>query len=807
MGMLKNYLKIALRNLERHKFYSIANVLGLAIGLGAFLLILLFVRWELSFENTHSKKERIYRVLTIDRALGTHEQRVGITIPPLGPLLPSSFPEIQSSLRLSGGGKTLFKYREQPSVYARQLRSADPNFFEFFDFPLLEGDPQKALSQPFQVVLTETLARKIFGDTSAMGKVVETGFGKSVKVTGIMKDLPANSHLDFDGLLSLATSASLAKENRPKDSKQPIWLENWQMIAMPTYILLKPGTEPGDLDRRITQLCRKNGVKENFDITLQGLKDVHLRGTDVIFESATNKGDVKILYIFGAIALLIILIAIINYINLSTAQSTQRAKEVGMRKVVGSLRGQIQRQFLVESILISLFAVILALPLVRFTLPWLNQMIGGEITLDSLTHPVMMVGLLMMVGCIGVLAGVYPAFVLSQFKPVSVLKGHFKSSRVGVMMRKGLVVFQFTLSIALIVATLLVDKQMRYIQQKDLGYNREQVMVFDMADNEQAKSMETFRQQLLGSSMFVQVGVSTHVPGRTFGRTGVKPEGTSDKDIYIWSSMAVSPEILPTLGMKIVSGRNFDRIITTDPKEAVLINEAAARHLDWTQPLGKKLYFGPDRKKVFSVVGVVKDFHFITLHQPIEPVVVFMLDKNPGNLVAARVQPGQVDRGVEFAKKCWTQVFPNHPFAFTFLDDEFHTIYTRDMNTHTIIRVLSILAIFIACLGLFSLSSYTITMRTKEIGVRKVLGASAFTLIRQLVMEFVQLVIWANFIAWPLAWYASTQWLRTFAYRTAIDWQLFFLAGILGIFIAVLTVLTQAWLAANTNPAQALSYE
>lgn len=805
--MFKNYFKIFIRNISRFKLYSIINIGGLAVGMAACILILLFIQRELSFENMHSKADRIYRVLTIDKALGTHNQRVGITMPALGPALPEAFPEVEATLRLTGGGRTLLRYQDRPAVYAEQMRSADANFFDFFDFPLLQGDPATALAEPYCIILTETLAKQIFGDEDPMGKTVRTGNGNDLKVTGILKDLPDNTHLEFDALGSIATVAAIARANQPPNSTQPVWVELWQLIAMPTYARFAEGASVEGFAEKFTKLSRDNGVSENFEITLQPLLDVHLHSTDVIFDPVSNKGNINNIYIFSAIALLILLIAAVNYMNLSTARSTERAREVGMRKVVGSRRAQLLGQFIGESLLTTFVALLLALPLASLALPWLNNLTVSQMVMDLAGNPLLVVFLVAMLIAVGVLAGLYPAFVLAGFKPVTVLKGSFKSGSKGIILRRALVVIQFTLSIALIGVTAIIQKQLHYVQSKDLGYNREQVLIFDMYDQTMGQNLETFRTELLQHSAFVSAAASGNVPGRTFGRTRVRPEGVSDEDIWIWSVFAAAPETLPTLGMEIASGRNFSREMATDTAGVVLMNETAARQLHWENPLGKRLYFGQQDSTGVEVIGVVKDFHFAGLHQNIEPVVIFPLSNFPGNLVAARIQPGRIPEAMEIAEKAWQKVYPDHPFNFGFLDDEFDNLYRSDMNTGKIVNIFSALAILIACLGLFGLASHSTAQRIKEIGVRKVLGASTGTIIRLLVTDFVRWVVLANLFAWPIAWLAASRWLEGFAYRINVDPLLFLIASLAALLIAVITVISQSWRAALINPARALRYE
>ncbi|MCX6640242.1 MAG: ABC transporter permease [bacterium] len=805
--MFANYLKIALRNLLRHKGYSIINIAGLAIGMAACLLIVLYIQRELSFENMNPKADRIYRVLTIDKALGTNNQRVGITMPALGPAVPPAFPDVEASLRVTGSAKTLLTYGDRPSVYAENLRMADSNFFDFFNFPMLQGDPATALKEPFALVLTAKLARQIFGEEDALGKTIKTGNGNDVKVTGVLKDLPDNIHFDFDALGSIATLKSLLNANRPPNSTRPIWIEQWQLIAMPTYLMFREGSSVSGYDQKLTKFCRENGVGENFEITLQPLLGAHLRSKDVIMDYVANKGDVNNVYTFAAIAVLILLIAVINYMNLSTARGAERAKEVGIRKVVGSLRSQLIVQFLGESLLITLVALLLAEPLAYTTLPWLNGLIGAHLTFNLAHNALLLACVILLLFIVGIVSGLYPAFVLTGFKPVTVLKGSFKTGQKGTKLRKGLVVFQFALSIALITMAAVIQRQIYYVQHKDLGYNRDQVLVFDMFDRSMGANLATFREELSKQSSFVSLAEGFDVPGRGFGRTRVRPEGVADENIWIWSSMTVSPEVLPTLGMEIAQGRNFNREMATDTNGVVLINETAARALGWENPLSKRLYFGQSDSIGTQVIGVVKDFHFTALHQKIEPVVIFPLGNTPGGLLMARIQGGRIAEALESAQQKWKEIFPGHPFSYSFLDDEFNATYRQDINTGKIVNTFTILAIFIACLGLFGLASYSTAQRNKEIGVRKVMGASIGTIVRLLVLDFLRWVVIANLIAWPLALYIASKWLDGFAYRTTLSVWSFLAAGTMALFIALITVSFQAVNAATTNPVKSLRYE
>ncbi|MCB0307240.1 MAG: FtsX-like permease family protein, partial [Calditrichaeota bacterium] len=503
----------------------------------------------------------------------------------------------------------------------------------------------------------------------------------------------------------------------------------------------------------------------------------------------------------------ILVIAAVNYMNLSTARSTERAKEVGLRKVVGSRRAQLIGQFLGESLLITLLALLLALPLTWLALPFLNNLAGSALVFNPVGNVPLLLFLVSMLVMVGVLAGLYPAFVLAGFTPVTVLKGSFKTGKKGTALRIGLVVFQFALSIALIGVTLIIQQQLNYVQHKDLGYHKEQVLIFDMFDQNMGQNLETFRTELLQHSAFADAATASNVPGRTFGRTRVRPEGVSDEDIWIWSVFSVSPEALPALGMEMALGRNFSREMATDTSGAVLVNETAMRQLGWDDPLNKRLYFGQQDSVGTGIIGVVKDFHFAGMHQNIEPVVIFPLNSSPGNLLAARIQPGRIPEAMEIAQAAWRDVYPDYPFNYSFLDEEFADLYRRDLNTGKIVNIFSALAILIACLGLFGLASHSITQRFKEIGVRKVMGASAGSIVRLLVLDFVRWVALANLFAWPLIWFGASKWLESFAYRIDIAPLPFLIASLAALAVAIITVISQSWRAALINPARALRYE
>lgn len=805
--MLSNHIKIFWRNIRRQPSYAFINIFGLAAGMAACMLILLFINRETSFEDMHGEADNVFRVLTIDKALGTNNQRVGITQPGVGANLADAFPEIEATLRLTFASQTLLRRGDETPIYAERLRNADVDFFDFFDFPLVSGDVNTALREPFSLILTKSLASSLFGDDDPLGQELLDGSGTAFTVTGVLRDLPSNTHLDFDALGTIETVAAQARASQPEGSTNPIWIESWNMVAMPTYARFVPGANLADIDARVTQFTRDNGVPENFEITLQPLNEVHLGSTDVIFDPVQNKGDQSTVVVFSAIALLILLIAVVNYLNLSTARSTDRAREVGMRKVAGSTQSQLVKQFLSESVLTAFAGLMVATGLAWVSLPMLNEITGSDLSING-SNIVLIGGFsLILVVVVGVLAGLYPAFALAQFKPISVLKGSFKTSRAGQRIRVGLVVFQFALSIALIGATGMVQKQLDYIQNRDMGYDREQLLVFDMVDQAMSADQQLFLDELANHTAFSDASTTGGLPGRTMGRTRVRPEGVSDDDIWIWSVMQAAPETLPALGIDIAMGRNFDRERPADANGVVLINETAVELLGWDNPLERRMYQGPQDSVGAQILGVISDFNFAGIHQNIEPLIVMPLATNPGRSVVARVQAGRISDGIAAAEAAWLSIYPDYPYTFSFLDEEFQQIYSRDQATGTVVNIFSTLAILIACLGLFGLASYSTNQRIKEIGVRKVLGASSQSVMKLLVVDFARWVLIANVVGWPLAWIASSKWLETFAYSVEVDPLMLVKASLIALVIAVATVLSQTWSASTMNPASALRHE
>jgi len=801
-----SFLKLALRHFQKNKSVTFINITGFSLGLAASLIILIFVRFEYSHENMHPDLDRIYRVLTIDAAFGTNSQRVGITIPPLGPVIPDNFPEVESTIRIAGGNKVLLSYQGETGVFAEEIRSTDANFFDFFGYKLLEGNPKTALTEPFSLVLTEKLSKKIFSTESALGKVLITGDSTAFTVTGIMQDMPPNTHLTLDALQSISTDRAQAIQFAIPGSNQPIWLENWNMIAMPTYLKLKNQSLPADLNKRLTDFIYANNVSPNFSITLQPLKDVHLRSTDIIFDTVVNKGDINNIYIFTVIALFILFIASVNYMNLSTVKSMQWAKEVGIRKVSGSTRIELIRQFIGESIMISFISLVFAIVLSEVAQVVLLRYAGINLPFSLFSDIFSLIIIFLMIFIIGFFSGIYPALILSSFNPSKVLKGSISSGKSGENIRRLLVVLQFAISIGLIGATLFVTDQLNYMKNRDIGYNREQVIIFDMLDQKMMNNITLFRDKLTEQSEFVKVGTAGNIPGRTFGRRFIVPDSANADDQWVVNAVGMSREAMEVLEMKITAGDPFPPFTDQQPNEAI-INETAVKAFGWGKPLERKIGRGVGDTLGTPVRAIVKDFNFIEMRQKIEPVIIYPLIGWNGNIVIAKTNEGSLESAMEKAKQVWNQVYPDYPFSYTFMDTEFEALYKRDRVTGTIIQLFSLFGIFVACLGLFGLVSYTINLRKKEIAIRKALGAGTVEIINLMAFDFLRWVVLSNVLALPIVYYSMKKWLQNFAYQTELNlWNLLF-AGLITFVIAALTISYNIYRAAETNPAEVMRYE
>lgn len=811
--MLKNYFKIAWRNLVRNRVFSAINIAGLAIGLASCMLISLYVIDELSFDRFHEKANRIVRATFKGTMQGgiINESHV---MPPTAAALKADYPEVLESTRLRQGGKPLVLLNNK--LYNdEKLAFVDSNFFSVFTLPFVEGNPKTALLEPNTIILSETTARKYFGEADAIGKIVTfKDWNKTFRVTGVMKDIPSNSHFRFDLLGSMAT-VDEAKAN------------SWMTSEFFTYLVLPEGYDykkleaklPATIDKYISpQLKQSMGVTmaefrkqgNNLELKLQPLTDIHLH-SDFQYDLDVN-GDVTYVYIFGAVAVMMLLIACINFMNLSTAGSSKRAREVGVRKVMGSEKSELVGQFLTESILLTSLALVLAILLSIIALPVFNELSGKNLSLQWDAVPGLIPALIGFGLFVGIFAGSYPAFFLSSFKPITVLKGgasviKFSSSGKSFNLRSGLVVFQFFMSIILIVGTTVVFQQLQFIRNKKLGYNKDQVIVIPTWSL--GKNMEAFRDGLLHDSRIENVSLSGYVPAGPSDNNNftVNPDGKTDQMVKTLR-YEVDYNYLATLGMEIARGRNFSKEYGTD-STGIIINETAVKTFGWTpeNAMDRTITRNDNQgnKATYHVIGIVKDFHFRSMHERIGPLVMTL--NNGWGWMMVKTRSAEVSGLLATMKKSWDGFHSDMPFSYTFLDERFNETYKAEQKTGQILGTFSGLTIFVACLGLFGLATFTAEQRTKEIGVRKVLGASVAGIIALLSKDFLKLVIIALLIATPAAWWLMDRWLEEFAYKIDVTWWMFALAGALSVLVALCTISYQSVKAALMNPVESLRSE
>jgi putative ABC transport system permease protein len=806
--MIRNYLKIAFRNLGKYKFISFINLFGLTIGLTCCLLILTYITNELSYDRYNKNAENIYRVTrSWNDASGEQNLHLGTIAPPFGPLLKNDFPDIKNITVLLSSGTTTFRYEEK-RFNERNGYFADPELFKVFDVKVLRGNPHKALNEPYTVMLSEELAEKYFGKEDPLNKVIRADNQFQLKVTGIFRKFPPNAHLHPTHLISFATlkdTLVYGEENLRT---------NFGNNSFFTYLLLPERYPVKQLESQFPAFIDKHmpvggsGNKESkfTALSLQKLTDIHLK-SHLDFEAEEN-GDIKRVYIFSAIALFILLIASINYMNLSTARSALRAREIGVRKVVGAQKQTLIAQFLTESVLLSWIAILLSLLLTWLSLPWLNRLSGQELSLNILYSWPVLTALLVAPFIVGIVSGIYPALFLSSFKPIHVLKGLVQTGGGSVSFRKVLVVTQFSISIILIISTVIVFKQLNYMQQKSLGYERNHMITlpYNTALN---TPFETFRTQLLQNSGIKEVARSSRIPtGRLLDTQGAFTlSGDSMQPVTVAiKNVLVDHYFIPAYNIKILAGRNFSTEFTSDTT-AFVLNQAAVTAIGWKEPqeaVGKPFRYGNTNGKI---IGVINDIHFESLHEKMVPLI-FVLPRGPFySNISVRVAGSHVKPALAVLEKTWQQFMPETPFEYNFLDENFDRLYQSEQRQGAIFTVFACIAIFIACLGLFGLSAFTITQRIKEIGIRKVLGATVGSIVSLLSKDFLKLVVIAAIIAFPIAWMVMRQWLEDFAYRIDIPWWAFVAAGLIAAIVAFATISLQAVKAAVSNPVKNLRTE
>ncbi|HEV2480545.1 MAG TPA: ABC transporter permease [Puia sp.] len=808
--MLRNYFKTAFRNLWKSKGFSAINIIGLAIGLSTCLLILIFVMDELGYDRYNAKADRIYR-LDGDIKFGGNHFILAVAPAPAGPAIRRDYPEVESEVRFRMQGGRLVRKGNQ-NIQEDAVIYADSTLFDVFTLPMIAGDPHTALVDAHSVVITERMAKKYFDAVDVVGRTLMINDTIPYKVTGVIKDIPVQSHFHYDFFLSMS-ELDEAKRN-----------EEWLSNNFNTYIVLRKGTDPKKFEAKLGQLIYKYIAPLLRQAVNQSVEDFFKAGNSVSFSLTpltaihlhSNKtaeldanGNIQYVYIFTAVALFILLIACVNFMNLSTARSSNRAKEVGIRKVLGSLRGNLVSQFMIESILLSFISMLLALGLAYLLLPVFNQLSGKQMVIGLFSRTWLVPAMLALVVIVGILAGSYPAFYLSAFRPIAVLKGNVAAGFKTGWLRNSLVVFQFGISIFLLVGTAVIYRQLSYIHSRALGFNREQVLIVDNTWH-LGNGIRAFKERLLklpGVEGATMTGFLPTSDNRNDDAIFLSPDLDTKKAISM-QTWPIDENYIQVLGMKMAAGRNFSTAFPTD-SNAAIVNEAAVRLMQGADPLRQDLYELEDlqTKKLdrYHVIGVVKDFNFNSLREVVTPMVLF-LRENHGQ-IALRVSPENVHRLVGQIGEIWREMAPSQPFSYLFMDDAFNNIYRTEQRMGGISLSFSLLAIFIACLGLFGLAAYAAEQRTREIGIRKVLGASVSGIVRLLSRDFLRLVVVSALIAFPLAWWAMHHWLQDFAYRITIGWEVFAAAGVAAVGIALLTVSFQAVRAALANPVESLRSE
>jgi putative ABC transport system permease protein len=818
--MIQNYIKTALRSIFRNKLTAFINIAGLALAIAAALLIYLFVSNEVSYDQQHANADNIYRVTrNFKSPEGVSTLHLSSVAPPIGPLLKNDFGEIQVMARTLHNNVVLSieENGERKKIsQEKELFMVEPDLFRIFDFSVVAGHAATALERPFTVMLSESAAKQFFESTDVVGKHLKADQKLDLEVTGVYKDFPIESHWHPRAMMSFSTlndSTIYGRKNLET---------NWGNNSFQTYLLLEPGTDatqleaqfPGFLDRHYGPYAKANyGAPEDFiaskrtTLFLQKVTDVHLRSH--LDDEIEVNGNISNVYLMGVIGLFIVLIACFNFVNLSTARATKRAKEVGMRKAVGAHKNQLIFQYLSESVLVAFLGLLLALLIATPALDWLNQFTGKALTLMPAGNLTLYMGAVAFTVLVGILAGLYPAFVISAFNPATVLKGNTGASRSKGGIRQTLVVMQFFISITLIIATMITIDQLSYLNNRSLGFTKDQVVTLPLY-RELSNNYDAFYNELIKSTSVKNVALSSRLPtGRLLDSNGEARVTKGDSLVpsgVTLKMVAIDYEFLNTYEIELAAGRNFSKLIPSDDSLAFIINETAARKIGWSTPaegVDKDFLYGGTRGKL---IGVVKDFHFESLHQEIAPMI-FFLGKNNYNVTSVKLNGEQTQQALEHLEQVWKAFLPLRPFDYQFLNNRYQRLYLDEQKQGQLFTVFSALAIFIACLGLFGLATFNTLQRIKEIGVRKVLGATIPQILMLLSKEIVLLILVANVLAWPVAWYFMNQWLGSFAYHIDIHWLTFALAGIVAIIVALITVSAQTWRAAMTNPSNTLRYE
>ncbi|KAA2240690.1 FtsX-like permease family protein [Chitinophaga agrisoli] len=798
--MFKNHCKIAWRNLWKNKVFSLINILGLTIGLISFMLIALYVGDELSYDRFHKKADRIVRVVQHAR-WGSNDLHEAPTSAPFAPALKEEFPEVEEAVRISTEGGGIIGHNDK-KITANDIFFADKNIFAVFTFPFIIGDPNTALASPQSIVITESIARKLFASPEqAINQTVYFDNNFPNKVTGIIKDVPGNTHLHFSALRSLP-------EN---------YEGSWQQFDVYTYLLLKNGVDHQQLERKLPAFAdktiRKRMQIDDYKMELQPLTSIHLH-SNLAFEIGPN-GSISKIYIFSAIALLVLLIAVINYVNLSTARATIRIREIGVRKVVGSGIRQLAAMFITEAVLQTCLAALMAFFLFILLLPFFNVLTGKELAIWRFGKGATLLGLAALAVLTGVMSGAYPAFFLARFKTIPALKGHTGNLSNSALFRQSLVIFQFVITVVMIVGSLVIYQQLQYTSRKDLGFNKNQVFTLHIHDKKVREQVTALKGELLKNNLITGVAAAGNPIGNNdlggFGYRFEKEDGSFDPSSVVCEQLMIDADYIPTMEITTLTGRNFTAFSQSDKFGAALVNETLVKKLGWKQAVGKRLRFnmeGQDSVGERTIIGVVKDFHTYSLQHKVEPMVMIMppaavMEDN----LYVKINTARTPQALAYLAAVYKKFDNNNPVDVSFLDQNFARQYGAEQKQQQLSLIFTVLAVSIACLGLFGLATFTAQQRVKEIGIRKVLGASVPGILALLSRDFIRLILIAVMIAVPIAWYAMSHWLADFAYRIELHWWTFALAGLMAMIIALFTISLQSLRAALMNPVRALRAE
>ncbi len=822
--MFRSYITTAWRNIVKDKFYSLINVGGLALGLTITVFILLYIIDELSYDTVYTKHKRIYRLESF-AVINNKEDRFAITQLPMGPTLKDEYPEIEEFVRFlpSNVLGTMFLSYNDREFEEDSIMVTDSTVFRVFDHRFIEGDPERALTRPNTMVMTQSMARKYFGTEPALGKILTPLDGKPIEVTGVIEDLPGNVHLKFQALLSAATLIDQIGADRFNDRSAGSF---WNLNVY-TYLLLKEGASVDDILSKFPAFYEKymkslgDLISATYTLMAKPLARVHHHSSDL--EGDQPGGNIRYIYVFSLVAILILIIASINYMNLATARSEKRSKESGLRKIAGAKRSTLVGQFLAESVVIALLSLVIALILIKLFLPYFNTLANKSLSFSIFGNPLLLAGIVILAVVVGLASGTYPAFYLSAFEPAKVIKGQTNLQGGNGFLRKLLVVFQFTISVAMIVGTFIISSQFRYLRTTDLGFDKDNLLVMEMRDTTFKKNLEPFRKELLTNPDIKGVSYSNGNPGSLISYILCRMEGDSgtmvDRAVYVYMVDYDYPDVM---GMELVEGRYYDRNMKSDMQKAFVINETAARKFGWVDTtslnrnnyasaLGRRFQFGinvdgpPARDG--EIIGIIRDYHFASLHNVIGPLVLILNDVDQAMSFAnIRISGQNRQKTIEFINLTRKKFNDIYPFRYEFMDETLGEYYRAEERIAMLARTFTVLTVIIAALGLFGLSSFLTQVRTREIGIRKVMGASADNIVILFMKEFSIWVIIANIIAAPVTLYLLNRWLQSFPYKTAIHWWIFLMGLALSLVIAMVTVSLRVIRSASINPAEAIRY-